>query len=247
MDRRTALGVLAAGVLPACGGGGGGGAAGISDGALVASSAPSGGTPGAAAFSGSSNIAAWGDSHTGGLPDHGAVPGYASLLPEVAVGRAVFNGGIAGQTSTEIANRQVADDAHDDWVNVFWYGGNNQSDPDRIKADIARSVASLAPGNNRFVVLAVVNQSSPWERRGSAGYQTIVDLDRDLAATYPDNYLDIRSYLVGLYDASDPMDVMDFNDDVVPTSLRADGVHLNAAGSLAVARRVMEFIAGKGW
>lgn len=245
MDRRAALWVLGAGMLSACGGGGGGGGGGGS--AVPDATAQAAPSAAAAAFAGSANVAAWGDSHTGGLPDNGSVPGYAALLPQVAGSRTVFNGGIAGQTSAEIANRQVADDAHDDWVNVFWYGGNNQTQPEQIKADIARSVASLAPGNNRFIVLSVVNQASPWERKGSAGYQTIVDLNRDLAATYPDNYLDIRSYLVSLYDPSNSMDVADHNDDVVPTSLRADGVHLNATGAMAVARRVMAFIADKGW
>jgi lysophospholipase L1-like esterase len=239
MHRRTAIGGLAAAFLAACGGGGGGGDAG----STLAGTAPA---PSAAAFTGSRNIAAWGDSHTGGLPDNGSVPGYAAMLRQIS-GRTVFDGGLAGQTSTQIADRQVADDSRDDWINVFWYGGNNQSEPARIKADIARSVAALAPGNRRFIVLSVVNQASPWERRGSAGYQTIVDLNRDLAQLYPDNYIDIRSYLVGLYDAGIATDVSDRQDDVPPTSLRADGVHLNARGAMAVAQRVLAFIAEKGW
>lgn len=239
MDRRTALGVLAAGMLSACGGGGGG--------ASVATSSVDTSAPLAAAFAGSANIAAWGDSHTSGLPDNGAVPGYVVPLRQLAQGRTVFDGGIAGQTSAQIADRQVRDDAHDDWVNVFWYGGNNESEPEQIKADLARSIASLAPGNNRFIVLSVVNQASPWERRGSDGYRTIVTLNQQLAQLYPDNYLDIRSFLVGLADPANPMDVIDAQDDVPPTSLRADGVHLNATGAQAVARRVLAFITAKGW
>ncbi len=243
MHRRTALGALAASVLSACGGGGGGGAGG----ALTSEAAVAPTASAAAAFAGSASIAAWGDSHTAGLPDNGAVPGYAAMLRQVAAGRTVFIGGMAGLTSAEIAGLQVADNAHDDWVNVFWYGGNNQAQPEQVKADIARSVASLAPGNDRFIVLPVVNQASPWERRGSAGYQVIVDLNRDLALAYPNNFLDIRSYLVNLYDPSSAVDVADFQDDVPPTSLRADGVHLNATGAMAVARRVLAFIAAKGW
>lgn len=240
MNRRTALGLLAAGLLSACGGGGGGGA-GLATGPGQASA------PLAAAFAGSADIAAWGDSHTSGLPGNDAVPGYAPMLARIAQGRVVFDGGVAGQTSTQIADRQVRDDAHDDWISVFWYGGNNESQPEQIKADLARSIASLAPGNGRFIVLSVVNQASPWERRGSDGYRTIVALNQELARLYPDNFIDIRSELVGLYDPSNPLDVVDFQDDVPPTSLRADGVHLNAAGAMAVAQRVMAFIAAKGW
>lgn len=223
---------LGSGLLAACGGGGGGGAGAVDS--------------GASAFSGSAGIAAWGDSHVAGLPDNPAAPGLAAMLRELS-GREVFDGGLGGQTSTQIAERQTADTAHDAWVTIFWYGGNNQTQPATVQADIARSVASLAPGNNRFVVLPVINQASPWERRGGADYQTIMDLNAALASAYPNNYLDVRSYLVGLYDPANPADVADFQDDVVPTSLRVDGIHLNAAGARAVARRLLEFLAAKGW
>ncbi len=236
MQRRMALGALASMVLAACGGGGGGGGG-------VDSSA---GTD-ASALAGTRDIAAWGDSHTTGLPDRPDVPGYAAQLRQIAGSRQVFGGGFAGLTSTQVADLQIREDAHDDWVNVFWYGGNNQTDAEAIKADLARSIASLAPGNNRFLVLGVVNQAAPAERRGGADYATIVRLNADLAAIYGDRFFDIREFLVGLADPANPADVIDRQDDVVPTSLRADGVHLNAAGSAAVARKVLELIAAKGW
>ena len=233
MQRRTALGALASVVLAACGGGGGGTA-----------QAPD---AQASALAGTGDIAAWGDSHTTGLPGRPDVPGYAAQLSQIAGARQVFAGGTAGLTSTQIADLQTRDDAHDDWVNVFWYGGNNQTEAETIKADLARSIASLAPGNDRFLVLGVTNQATPAERRGGADHGAIVRLNSDLAAIYGDRFFDIRSYLVGLADPSNPTDVIDRQDDVVPSSLRADGVHLNAAGSAAVARKVLELIAAKGW
>ena len=235
MQRRIALGALASMVLAACGGGGGGGV-----------DAGSAGPP-ASALAGSRDIAAWGDSHTTGLPDRSDVPGYAAQLRQIAGARQVFEGGFAGLTSTQVAEQQVRDDAHDDWVNVFWYGGNNQTDTETIKADLARSIASLAPGNERFLVLGVVNQAAPAERRGGADYATIVRLNSELAAQYGDRFFDIREFLVGLADPANPADVVDRQDDVPPTSLRVDGVHLNSAGSTAVARKVLELIAAKGW
>ena len=234
MQRRMALGALASMVLAACGGGGGG----VADSSAEAQ---------ASSLAGTGNIAAWGDSHTTGLPDRPDVPGYAAQLGQIAGSRQVFGGGFAGLTSTQIAELQTRDDAHDDWVNVFWYGGNNQTEAETIKADLARSIASLAPGNNRFLVLGVVNQAAPAERRGGADYATIVQLNADLAARYGDRFFDIREFLVGLADPANPADVIDRQDDVVPTSLRADGVHLNVAGSTAVARKVLELIAAKGW
>ena len=238
MQRRTALGALASMALAACGGGGGGG------GQIVAATTPQ---PQASAFAASGSIAAWGDSHTTGLPGRPDVPGYAALLGQIAGGRQVFTGGAAGLTSTQIANLQVNDAAHDDWVNVFWYGGNNQTDAETIKADLARSIASLAPGNQRFLVLGVVNQAAPAERRGGADYDTIVRLNADLAAQYGERFVDIREFLVGLADPGNPADVVDRQDDVPPTSLRVDGIHLNEAGSTAVARKVLELITAKGW
>lgn len=230
MQRRTALGALASMVLAACGGGGG-----------------TATDPQASALAGTGDIAAWGDSHTTGLPDRPDVPGYAAQLRQIAGAREVFAGGTAGLTSTQVADLQVRDDGHDGWVNVFWYGGNNQTDPEAIKADLARSIASLESGNDRFLVLAVVNQARPAERRGGADYETIVRLNEDLAALYGERFFDIREFLVGLADPGNPADVVDRQDDVVPTSLRADGVHLNVAGSTAVARKVLELIAAKGW
>ena len=234
MQRRWALGAIASVVLAACGGGGGG----SDDGAA--------GAP-ASALAGAGSIAAWGDSHTTGLPDRSDVPGYAAQLRQIAGSREVFGGGFAGLTSTQVADLQTRDDAHDDWVNVFWYGGNNQTDAEAIKADLARSIASLAPGNQRFLVLGVVNQAAPAERRGGADYEAIVRLNSDLAAQYGDRFFDIRGFLVGLADPANAADVVDRQDDVPPSSLRVDGIHLNEAGSTAVARKVLELITAKGW
>ena len=99
----------------------------------------------------------------------------------------------------------LADTAgHNTWINVFWYGQNNQSDPARIKADLAASVSNLAPGNTRFVVLSVVNEAIPEESRGGPIYAMIVQLNNELAALYPQNYIDIRTLLVNHYDPAIP-------------------------------------------
>ncbi len=233
MERRTVLASIALAIaLPGCGGGGGGG------GSTAA--------PAASASSLSADrIVAWGDSHTAGLPGDPRVPGYASALAALLPGRSVDDRGIAGQTSTQIADRQVADAGSRDAVTIFWYGGNNQWDPDRIRADIARSVAALAPGNRRFLVLSVLNQAG--ERRGSWTYDGIVRLNGQLAADYPQNYLDVRSTLVQAADAGDAQDQADRADDTPPASLRADGAHLNAPGYALVARLVREALAARGW
>ena len=238
MDRRVVLGWLGATLLTGCGGGGGGG----DSGATGVTSAPV-----ASNASLSPNIALWGDSLTWG---------YAPQVVSLLSGREVFNGGVIGETSTQIADRMVADTAHRDWVSVFWYGHNNlkdpatidlQRDPAQVKADIARSVAALAPGNTRFLVLSVVNQDKDGERRGDPVYNAILQLNADLAAAYPNNYFDIRSWMVNQADQSKPEDVASFQADLPARSLRWDEVHLTFDGYVAVAKKVRELITSRGW
>jgi lysophospholipase L1-like esterase len=182
-------------------------------------------------------IAAWGDSLT---------PPFAANLQLLYPQRLVYDGGIAGQSSTEISTRQRTG-GRETWVTIFWMGTNNPTQPSQIKADIAASVAALAPGNDRFIVLAVLNKDRPEELRGGDVYNMIVQLNRDLAATYPGNYLDIRAYLVAQFNPALAQDVVDAQNDVIPSSLRFDEIHLNNDGSVLVARKVKEFLDAKGW
>lgn len=238
MDRRAVIGWLGAALLGGCGGGGGGGPA-VADGTASA--------PVASNAALSSSIALWGDSLTAG---------YGPQLQALLGSRIVFNGGVTGETSTQIADREVADTAHRDWVTVFWYGQNNlkdpatidlQRDPAQVKADIARSVAALAPGNTHFLVLSVVNQDKPGERKGEPVYDAILQLNAELAAAYPNNYFDIRSWMVSQADPNNPDDVASLQADLPARSLRWDEVHLTLDGYLAVARKVIEVLASRGW
>jgi hypothetical protein len=250
MDRRAAVLVTVSMVLDACGGGGGGGPAStVPDGSasLVPTPAPAPApapaptptpAPPSPAIALSPNIAAWGDSLT---------PAFALNLQVLVPDRSVLNGGFLGFTSTQIAANQLADTEHTHWINVFWYGHNNQSDPVTIKADIAASIAHLSPGNRRFIVLGMLNEAKPEEIKGGALYPVILGLNADLAALYPDNYIDIRTWLVSHDDPSNPQDVIDFGNDVVPSSLRYDEIHLRNEGSVLVAQKVKAFIDAKGW
>jgi len=250
MDRRAAIAWLATAVVGGCGGGGSAvespapsatGANGSSPAPVPAPApapAPSS-SPASAPVGLSPNIAAWGDSLT---------PAFAANLQLLYPGRTVYDGGVNGQTSTQIAARQLADTAgRNTWINVFWYGQNNVTQPAQIKADLAASIAALAPGNARFLVLSVVNEATPIASKGGADYATIVQLNAELGALYPQNFFDIRSYLVSLYDPTNAQDVADFASGDVPSSLRLDIIHLDNNGSVAVAKKVKELIDAKGW
>jgi lysophospholipase L1-like esterase len=162
-------------------------------------------------------------------------------------GRTVFDGGVAAQDSIGVRARMVADTSRHNWISVFWFGHNNASSPAQIKADIAACIAALSPGNSRFIVMSLLNEAKPDQLKGTAEYQNRIQINNDLAAAYPSNYLDIRAYLVSLYNPGIPQDVIDHNNDVMPSSVRHDEGHLNNDGSVAVARKVQEFINARGW
>jgi lysophospholipase L1-like esterase len=240
MDRRTAAAFVAVLVAGGCGGGGGQEATEVSDTRPSTSPAPApapGSAPAPLPSSASSDIALWGDS---------MVPGVARAFQYVDPARQIYDGGIPGETSIQIAARQLADSAHTNWINVFWYGHNNPTAAAQIKADIAASVAHLASGNTSFIVMSVVNQD-PREVRGTPGYQILIALNNELAATYPQNYLDIRAFLVQQSNPGDWQEAQDLQEDVPASSLRFDAIHLNGHGSEMVARRIKEYIEAKGW
>lgn len=260
MRRRSALGFLATGMLGGCGGGGGGPttADSAAQGSAVTPTAapttnpagPSGstasptGTPAASPAPASptsptpavkaltTSIACWGDSIT---------DLYARVLPSFDPKRQIFNGGVVGQTSTQIADRATTDSSHKTWVSIFWYGHNN-GDKSVVKADLARSIAALAPGNKAFVVLSML----PWAGRTQEN-SDMMAVNSELAALYPDNYLDVHEYLVSLYNPHDAQDVEDHANDLTPSSLRFDDIHLNDAGCNAVCTKLVEYLATKGW
>jgi lysophospholipase L1-like esterase len=227
----------ASSLVAACGGGGG------SADPVAATPPPSAGTvpqPVTAALS--PNIVAWGDSLT---------PAFALNLQLLYPDRVVLPEGFLGQTSTVVTTAALADTDHRNWINVFWSGHNDFAEspataPATIKANIAQSVAHLSPGNDRFIVMGVIN-NAVWAYKGTDVYGSILKLDADLAATYPDNFIDIRSWLVANGNASDPTDEQDEQEDVPPQSLRYDDIHLRNEGSVLVAQRVKQFIDAKGW
>jgi lysophospholipase L1-like esterase len=241
MKRRNVVAAVAAAVMvAACGGGGGGGGG---------SSGPTGAALGGGwdmqpvgVNNSTAPIAMWGDS---------LIEPVAIAMDQLVPERDVYNGGVGGETSQQIAARQAADFSQRGAVNVFWYGHNNmrvdfRTAPAQIKADLAASIARLDPGNDRYVVLSVVNNATEG-RAGTAEYDTIMQLNRELAATYPNNFLDIRRFMVEQYDPNNPDQVADRALDLPSTSLRFDEIHLTGYGADIVARRIKNYLDVKGW
>jgi lysophospholipase L1-like esterase len=197
------------------------------------------------------NITAWGDSLTDGQPFSRA-ESYPTQLGALYPDRTVTNEGIGGETSTEVLARMLADTTHRHDVTVIWMGRNNLTDPSRIESDVAAAVKSL--GSDRYIILTILNGDFfGTEARGTPGYETIMDINRSFVLRHPGHVLDIRSYLISLYDPANPQDVQDHARDIPPSSLRAhwnggiDLLHLSPEANAKVAQRVAQFITVSGW
>ncbi|MGE5501240.1 MAG: SGNH/GDSL hydrolase family protein [Ignavibacteriales bacterium] len=194
-------------------------------------------------------IAGWGDSMTQNV-------GYTPWLDRLttALNRITFNGGIAGETSTQIKNRMVVDTIHNNWLTIIEAGRNDilTSGQATVTANIAAMVAHLQAVNKRYLVVSIFNTSG--EPSGSAAYNTITACNAALAATYGSSYLDVRGWMIanGLAAAgltATTQDNTDIANDVVPTSLRitSDTLHHNDYGTTAFAACVQNAIQTRGW
>jgi lysophospholipase L1-like esterase len=182
------------------------------------------------------NIAGWGDS---------LMQGFTSPFPTQLAGlipRSVFNGGISGETSTQIRSRMLAATTRFNDSVIIWAGRNDPANgisSTTTKANIAAMVAAL--GHTRYLILSIPNSSA--EPSGSSAYNAIVTLNSDLATIYGVHYFDVRSYLVSQYNPSLSQDAIDHAADIPPTSLRFDTLHPNDAGDALIAAQVVARIA----
>ena len=150
-------------------------------------------------------------------------------------GRPVYNGSIAGETSTQIKARFDAATDKRGYFTIFDVG-RNDSDFTVTKSNIAAMIASL--GHTRYLVIGVLcRQSTP---TGNAQHTLDLALNAELQALYGPRFYDPQAYLVGMWDPNVSQDVTDHSNDVFPSSLEYanDSTHLNLAGHLVQADRI---------
>jgi lysophospholipase L1-like esterase len=133
---------------------------------------------------------------------------------------------------------------------ILWLGRNNLGSSSQVQSDTAACAAYLKTFVKRYLVLSILNGGS--EGTGTTNYNSIAALNSALASTYGNRYLDVRRYLIdhGLSDAGitpTSQDTTDIANDVVPTSLRADSIHLTAAGYTVVGQQIANKITTLGW
>ncbi|MNG66028.1 GDSL-like Lipase/Acylhydrolase [compost metagenome] len=185
-----------------------------------------------------SQVLAWGDSLTIGSGGGGTT--YPSAL-SVLTNFTISNKGVGGETSTQIKNRLVAEPLNYSKSVIIWAGRNNYTDPTTVKADIATMISTI--GHTRYLVLSILNGDFASEYINQTNYNIIVQLNNDLQALYGEKYIDIRKLLVNAHNQT-AQDLIDFANDIPPTSLRSDQIHLNAAGYTKVAEFINQRL---GW
>ncbi|MFD1143505.1 SGNH/GDSL hydrolase family protein [Larkinella insperata] len=182
-------------------------------------------------------IIGWGDSLTEGSPSTST---YLTELEKLTgTTYKYINKGISGQTSSQIAERMLADKEKHPYNTIIWAGRNNLDKPEQIKADIASMVAAL--GHQRYLVLGMINGDFDQnEQVFTQRHQAIMQLNGELYKIYGDHYVNIHAYLLSQYDPSKMQDIIDHTYDVVPASLRVDLLHLNQKGNQKVAERILQ-------
>lgn len=171
------------------------------------------------------SVAAWGDSLTAGNED-GTGTTYPGVLAGLT-GKSVLNGGVGGDTSTQIATRMLADSPRWPFFTIVWSGRNNYAAQSQILTDVASMVAVL-PTPERVLVLSILNGETGGI--GSLQYTQIINDNLALSGAYPNNYLDVRAFLVSKFNAGNALDVFDHMQDVPPSTLR-----VTASGTLGTA------------
>lgn len=181
--------------------------------------------------------AIWGDSLAWALARRwGNTPGYA-----------FYNGAALAATADQTALQVAADTTHRDWINIIWCGSVYRRDIEATRRGVAAAISNLPP-NARFLVLSPLNAATTdtfvFE---PPAHDEIVQVNQHLARLYPVNFVDVRTYLIDRYNPAIPQDVIDRANDVPPSSLRYDMIHLNDDGYLLVAQLMKEVAQRKGW
>lgn len=172
------------------------------------------------------------------------VPGTLNRNPDGSYSFVRTTAGSAIQTDKKTVF--IPDTTNTDFnTNIIWAGRNNYTNQATVLSDIAAMVALQKTVEKRFLVLSILNANI--EPIGSTAYNQIIALNTALRAAYPRNYVDVREALIRAYDPAQPQDVTDFNNDVLPSSLRSDALHLNTAGYGVVAQTIKNVLTLKNW
>lgn len=198
------------------------------------------------------SLRAYGDSMTYGAGSTANTNGWPTQYFAVDTNRMIGNFGVSGETASQIKDRLIIDPSIESDTVVIMAGTNDyQGGSGAVTtalAAIATMVAAVtATGNTKYVVCTPVGS---WlDTVGSANHGYLLSLCNGIASAYPSNYVDTRQAVINAYNPGVPQDVIDFANDVTPSTLQAPGdtPHLNDAGYAVMYVPIKSFIDGKGW
>lgn len=126
---------------------------------------------------------------------------------------------------------------------ILQLGRNNLTDTDRIMEDTDAIIANAQAAYVHYLVVGVLNGAG--EGTGTQAHTAILALEARQRNRYGRRFVNLRRHLIdyGLAEAGitpTTQDLADIAADIVPTSLRFDNIHLNAAGYTVDGRFVHE-------
>jgi lysophospholipase L1-like esterase len=165
----------------------------------------------------------WGDSFTS--------PGVWQDYLTGWLGYTYYNGGVAGEDAPAVLTRFLAHPESYESPTTIWVGRNGFPDSATVIADITRMVDTLRAHNNtRFYIVSILMPSTA--PIGTGDHTLILAINRRLQDLFPDNFINLNTFLISKYNPSIPQDVTDYANQVTPSSLRltGDNTHLNDTG-----------------
>lgn len=158
---------------------------------------------------------------------------------------------VAGEVVNVAPNSAMIIDTGDfqNRIALIWMGTNNsfatEADRKAIIDHIDATIAALKPLDKKYLVL------SPWKPstniKGSEVHNQILEMHKMMAAKYKDRFVNVWWDLICSYDPGTPQDVIDFANEVTPSSKMADSTHPNSDGYQVVAQSVFSKITQLGW
>lgn len=146
--------------------------------------------------------------------------------------------------------------SHRNKFTIIWAGRNDKKSDDLIyktRDHIKAMYNHLGEeAKNHCLILSVCNGIADLEGTGSNAHKNIIRLNTVLEASFPNQFIDVRSYMVhqAIYDMGiEPtkQDLEDISKDAIPRRFLSDNVHFNSLGYEATGKYLARIINERGW
>lgn len=126
-------------------------------------------------------------------------------------------------------------------------------DVEAIRRNVDAMVDFAERNKRPIILLSLTADNYSTELRGGIRYEKILELNYYWSKKYPNYYargnngLDLRETLVANYNPANSQDVIDYGNDITPSSLRSDDRHPNTTGYGIYASVAYEFRERRGY